>query len=71
MNDHDLIEAIRGICEESFNPDKEISSLHRAQALAIIHCAILTRGANLMPAPASSALDNQITIEEALEELRR
>lgn len=64
MTDSEILAKIKEICEESFNPDRQISDLHRAQALAIIYQTIIHRGANLLPQTEQET--DQITIEEVL-----
>lgn len=68
--ENDLLERIKGICEECFSPEVKGNPMndkfilfHRAQALAIIYQAILSNGANLLPLNEEKQ-DDQITIEE-------
>jgi len=67
MTDHELLEAIRGICAECFHSKTPVSILHMAQALAIIWNAILTDGASL-PQPQEKQETDQITFDDILEE---
>lgn len=68
MSDHEILMAIKKMCEEAFDPDKAVSDLHRAQVLANVYMTIIHRGANLLPQVFDEF--DQITIDEALEELR-
>lgn len=69
MTDHELLAAIKEICSECFDSTKQVSDLHRAQALAIIWCALLTDGANL-PQPQEKQETDQITFDDILEDVR-